>query len=412
MRSRRKLILFVVFFALVTTGAIFIDYAASPFASVESESGSVAGQALVKSDPQASSGQYVQFGSRSSANFSISGTQILDPTGKLFIPVGVNLLGPDSWWNTQTSGLSTLVKNDWHLNTIRLNSCLPGGCPNAIASGGQDWTVNNNLPGIVNEYTGDSIVTILALHQNTPGQYPGDGLTGDPTLASEISWWTNIANTYKNNPFVWFDLMNEPGNGSPISSLYLSDYTSIIDAIRGTGANNMIVVEGTQWGQDAGAWDANNISVANSAIMTFGPQLAAKYKDIVFSVHIYDQWGINTNSTTTDTERDARLSDYISRVHTLNLPLFIGETGGYGNNGGPAYGQPVDTKTLGTQSAYRVAPGLGVGILAWHGQPGDGFNLVTQGLISNINDPSNPTDLTWSGQLLWNLSRNTTWASL
>ena len=45
------------------------------------------------------------------------------------------------------------------------------------------------------------------------------------------------------------------------------------------------------------------------------------------------------------------------------------------------------------------------------GQPGDGFNLVTQGLISDINDPNSPTNLTWSGQLLWNFSRNTTWAT-
>src|SRR6202035_4550735 len=66
--------------------------------------------------------------------FSVRGTQIIDPNGNVFVPHGINVLGPDSWWPTATAGLSGVAQT-WGFNTIRLNSCLPVGCDGT----GYDW---------------------------------------------------------------------------------------------------------------------------------------------------------------------------------------------------------------------------------------------------------------------------------
>jgi hypothetical protein len=82
------------------------------------------------------------------------------------------------------------------------------------------------------------------------------------------------------------------------------------------------------------------------------------------------------------------------------LALVLGEVGG-------ASSPCCDKMALAAESAYRVAPSRGVGILAWHGQAVDWFKLVkTSGPASpaDIDDPSKPTNLTWTGKLLWELA--------
>lgn len=60
--------------------------------------------------------------------------QIIDPDGKEFIPVGVNANGPDWVWSDPTIGQSANM-DKWRFNTLRLNTCHPGGCPNADGKG-------------------------------------------------------------------------------------------------------------------------------------------------------------------------------------------------------------------------------------------------------------------------------------
>ncbi len=326
------------------------------------------------------------------AEFSVSGTRIVDPQGQEFVPVGANFEGPHSVWPRETLGKSSVARNAWRFNTIRLRTCLPGGCNHTRP---WDWPTNNDLDAIVNEYSSAGIVVMIALHQITPGYFP------TPTELETIDgWWRNTATRYQSNPYVWFNLLNEPGDTLPAPSEWLSVHQRLVNTVRATGARNIIVVDGSQWGQDAGSWNTNLVAEQNSAILTFGPQLVDPLRRTVFSFHAYGQWGMGSSSD--DAARDRRMADYIDRVRAKGLALMIGETGG------PA-DQSDASLVQATRTAYRVAPGRRLGILAWHAQPGDGFALTTgaQGDFDAINSWTSPTNLTWSGQLLWQHSHST-----
>jgi hypothetical protein len=78
----------------------------------------------------------------------------------------------------------------------------------------------------------------------------------------------------------------------------------------------------------------------------------------------------------------------------------IGEVGG-------AWKECCEREALSAETAYRVAPGKGVGILAWHGQSVDQLKLVEHEPPTSpdqIDDPVHPTNLTWMGELLWELA--------
>ncbi|MGE0877784.1 MAG: cellulase family glycosylhydrolase [Acidimicrobiia bacterium] len=327
--------------------------------------------------------------------FTVSGTRIIAPDGKEFIPVGANFMGPHGFWPSDTIGQSSNVQNVWRWNTIRLNMCKPGGCNDA---GGWDWSNNNDIDKLVNEYTSKKIVVMLADHSYAPGTFP----TGS-ALDEIRGRWTDLAARFKDNPYVWFNPLNEPGNtlggnSGGVMNQWLSTHQDLITAIRSTGNNNIVVVDGTNWGQEAATWDASMIDGGQSAAISKGQALKSFDKNVVMSLHVYGSWG----AAGSQAERDARLANYIDHVHQLGLALLIGEVGGYADNDGTGGGNELaDWLARATTTAYRVAPGKGVGLIAWHAQPGDGFALTVPGNFADLGNTTNPTTLTWHGQLMW-----------
>jgi mannan endo-1,4-beta-mannosidase len=242
---------------------------------------------------------------------------------------------------------------------------------------------NNDEDAIVKAYTSRKVVVIFEPH-NWTCSYPTP-----EELPLMIAWHVERANRYKNNPYVWFNVANELGGEGEASSQWLEVHRAVIKAIRATGAKNIIVCDGASCGQDTGVWDDRPVKEKNSAILSFGPHLArdagGEFDNILFSLHTYDQWRFG----------DQKLQNYIERVHKKKLALMIGETG--------APFTETGNRHLSTATTYRVALPLGVGILAWHAQPGDGFSLCTgkPGGIKSTDDPNNPTNLTEHGKLLW-----------
>ncbi|MCU1373774.1 MAG: hypothetical protein JWO68_1060 [Actinomycetia bacterium] len=325
------------------------------------------------------------------AHYEVDGTQITGPDGKPFVPVGVNLLGPNGFFNRDavTAGLATTVRDRWGLNTVRLNSCLPIGCPY-----GQRNHHNDDLDALVREYTRKGLVVVIALHQDEPGTWPSA-----PTLDAIDAWWRATAARYKGNGRVWFNLLNEPGSDTPVPERWLQLHERLLRTVRSTGASNVVVVDGSQWGQESGDGGDGPVGERTSAILRWGKQLRAVDSNVLFSFHVYDQWG---QPELSDEQRDQRLADFVDRVHAAGLAVMIGETGGAD--------QPCcDPASLGTAAAYRVAARLGIGLIAWHGQAVDGQHLtVAKGRFSSMADLGpgvEPDNLTWQGKLLWELAR-------
>ncbi len=129
-------------------------------------------------------------------------------------------------------------------------------------------------------------------------------------------------------------------------------------------ANNIILVEGTSWGQDGGDWNLNtNINPAKSAIISRGQNLInfnnKTYSNIVFSMHIYEMWNGS----------ESRLLDYFAQVKAKNLPLIVGEYGSRNN----------DSSLEGTQNMFIILSKAGfsdIGRIVWIWAGGDENNLA------------------------------------
>ena len=96
-----------------------------------------------------------------------------------------------------------------------------------------------------------------------------------PDAAQAIPFWTTIANAFKGNDAVIFDLFNEPyasratgstasgwtcwknGGTCPGIGYQVAGMQSMVNAVRSTGANNVLMLGGEEYSNDLGSWLAN-----------------------------------------------------------------------------------------------------------------------------------------------------------
>ena len=345
--------------------------------------------------------------------FKVSGTEIVDPDGRAFVPIGTNMNGPHSFFDVTTMGRAAGLQQQWGFNTIRLVTCQPGGCQD------QDQTANNDLDGIVAEYTSQRMVVMIDYHQL------GFGEAATPQqIQAGVEFWTGMASRFKDNPYVWFNLFNEPEasyhdatRGGTAPTRWKAQHQPVIDAIRATGATNIIVIDDTQAGQGATDWwNIGESPAEDSGILSEGANLVDPAHRIVFSVHGYDVWGYPNDGSDdcsnryTDAQRDVRFRSYVDRVHGLGFPLLVGELGfrpdDEATSGlslhGEYGGQPPcgSTTLLAAETVYRVAPQEHLGVIVWHG-----FDLTTDGPQAWDLAGSPPTNLTDFGQLQYDYAQ-------
>jgi hypothetical protein len=346
--------------------------------------------------------------------FTIDGTVIKDPCGQIFVPIGANVNGGNffewgcpeygyqGWTKYQQSSLFTAAGKDKILNYWKFNF-LRGGIylkdaawDNVTYADGwlkSPLTIEANMDKLVNTYTPEKVVVMFEVHDFT-GEDFNNASAND--FANLTNFWKKIAARYKNNTYVWFNLMNEPGaykNGS-IGVEYKVRHRELIQVIRNEGANNIIVVDGTQWGQDVYSWSNESVNASNSGILTYGTDIKAGFNNVCFNIHMYDQWALG------NIPHNIKLRDYIDKVREKGLCLgFIGEVGT--NND--------VNKNKATECAYTV--GLkekNIGMVSWHYQEKDGYSLCVNngqdrsGWGDAVNSIANPTNLSqYDGFYFW-----------
>jgi mannan endo-1,4-beta-mannosidase len=314
-------------------------------------------------------------------NFSIANGVLYDPDGVEFIPLGANAHGSNWVWpvydGKKVSEQAESYVDVWKFTAIRLNCCFDGG----PCRGYRTYSDNNNIDEIIENFTAKKCVVQLEIH-NFTGGYPGGS-----SLSALADWHAAYAKKYIDNPYVWFNVMNEPGGSGNVSSNYFTVHKTVIEAIRATGNNNIIVCDGAAWGQDVGEWSANMVQEEKSGILKYGKDLfdLDPVHNVIFAFHTYDQWGRSGNT--------AKMRDYISRIKEKGLYVHIGEGGS--RSGG-------DENARATSTGLAVMKANRLGFLAWHWQPGDNFQLLKDkrsGFL--VNDPVAPTNLNWLGKPLW-----------
>jgi endoglucanase len=174
----------------------------------------------------------------------------------------------------------------------------------------------------VNNATGRGAYVLLDPHNYA--RYYGSVIGTSPVPASAFAnFWFRLASHYHNNRRVIFGLMNEPNNIS--TELWVSDANAAIQAIRLTGATNLILVPGNGW-SGAGGWGDNWYGTPNAVAMLGITDPGNNY---AYEVHQYmDSDGSGTNdcvSATTGSERMANFTDWLRLNHRR---AFLGEFGG------------------------------------------------------------------------------------
>lgn len=187
----------------------------------------------------------------------------------------------------------------------------------------------NRLHTFVSATTAKGIHVILEPHNFAryypdPGNFQSSaqGLIGSyyPNPVFSNFWW-RVADIYKTNQHVIFNLMNEP-NAMPTEQ-WVAAANAAIAGIRAAGATNLIQVPGNQW-TGAHAWTANYYGTPNSVAMLNIVDPANHY---VFEVHQYldsDSSGTTTNIVNANIGV-TRLSAFTSWLRAHNKRGFLGE---------------------------------------------------------------------------------------
>ena len=313
-------------------------------------------------------------------NFKVDGTKILTPDGKEFLIKGVNVNGPGWVFPRDTLQDIDLITDVWQFNTIRLCAAI-----------GWEWAVNNNsdLDAIVKAFTDKGIVVILEVHDYT-GIYPPDmGYRSENVkyvyeLEVLKNWWVDKAKRFKDNPYMWFNIMNEPGDGNSKESAdkWLKIHGEVIEAIRTAGADNIIVLDEHGWGQGSGYYGGK--TSYDSAIIRMGPELNKKYDNLVFSLHVYDSWR----------DGKSRFDNYFKDAKELGLCVILGEYGVGKDNAG---------QHNAVKGMFDSAIPNHIGRIYWAWDDSLPLTYAGKGAGWTIDKTNGdkPDNLAWIGELIW-----------
>ena len=207
---------------------------------------------------------------------------------------------------------------------------------------------DENLETLVANARSKNLVVILAGFWYDNDAFPG-GTTPYPDCQllganpkEDARWnvvmerWKQIANLdfIKNHSDVWLNIWNEPyywdGSHGYSDDMWETDAKAMIDSIRNTGANNIIVIEGSHTGQ------------GHDVIIDRGKNVRQNRGDILFDIHVY-----NSKWNTTASEIQSRFQ----QIRNSGNAFIVGE---FANNGDEVW-QPV-------MDACRIEK---VSILAW-----------------------------------------------
>jgi hypothetical protein len=187
-----------------------------------------------------------------------------------------------------TDQASVNAMRSWNINAVRLplNEDCWLNINGATVAGS---TYQNAISKYVSLLTQNGISAILDLHWSAPG---GTKATTQQPMADQDhspAFWTSVANTFKGNGNVLFDLYNEPYPNNNQSndaawaclrdgcteksqqnvSYQAAGMQSLVNSVRATGATNVILVGGIQWAGTVNQWakykpsdPLNNIAVS------------------------------------------------------------------------------------------------------------------------------------------------------
>ncbi len=230
--------------------------------------------------------------------YTVQGNTIVGANGKQYIFHGIGRDGLEyncsgegpldkQSLSYMGSGTNTATTTYWGANTVRLSlseGFWLNGAPGYPCTATQYQTL---IKQTVDNLTAMNLNVILDLHWVDAGAQSGQG--GGPWSspdADSVSFWSQVASVYKSYPNLLFGLYNEPHihswncwrNGCAITNetgssndCYCSKTVSyqsagmqaLVNAVRATGATNLVLVGGINWGYELSQLPTYAISGSN-----------------------------------------------------------------------------------------------------------------------------------------------------
>jgi endoglucanase len=200
----------------------------------------------------------------------VSGTILLNSAGDPVRLRGVNTACME-WTNDGEGHILETVQTairDWHVNVIRLPLSQDRWFGKAPQQDDNGKYYRILVRQVVDKVANSGCYIILDLHWSNAGDW-GKNI-GQHFMPDEnsVSFWKDVAESYQNHPAVLFNLYNEPHNvgwdiwlrggfvtekatrNTPIQSYKAVGMQTLLDAVRSTGAKNVVIVGGLDWSYD------------------------------------------------------------------------------------------------------------------------------------------------------------------
>jgi endoglucanase len=222
----------------------------------------------------------------------VSGNRLVTSTGADYRLLGVNRSSGEfaciqgkGMWDGPADQATVDAMKTWNIHAVRipLNEECWLGTGDVPAGGTSGAAYQQAVKDYVNLLVANGINVVLDLHW-TYGQYTGSGAGCSdvkatcqkpmPDMQYTPTFWTQVASAFKGDDAVLFDLFNEPypdaANGFADATeawtclrdggtctgigYQVAGMQTLVDAVRATGADNVIMTGGLTWTNDLSQW--------------------------------------------------------------------------------------------------------------------------------------------------------------
>ena len=245
---------------------------------------------------------------------SVEGTKIVDKNKQEFQLKGVSTHSIAIYSQYINEETFKEMRDNWNINVIRIAMY-------SNPNDGYTKELHSKVKEAVNYATDLGLYVIIDWHilqDNNPNAYKNEA----------ISFFEEMANEFKNNKNVLYEICNEP-NGDVTWDKDIKPYAEeVISKIRAIDTNAIIIVGTPKWSQDVDI-------VANNPI--------TDYENIMYTLHFYAA-----------THKD-ELRKKLKIAHEKGLPIFVTEFGISDASGNGTISQEEGDKCIELLNSYNIS---------------------------------------------------------